>query len=57
MLGIFERIPLGVRYMVLSAFGFALMAVCVKLVSSRGIPVLEIVMFRSIVSIVLSIWT
>jgi drug/metabolite transporter (DMT)-like permease len=46
--------PLGLRYMLLSAFGFAAMAVCVKLVYSYGIPVLEIVVARSLVSLVLS---
>lgn len=46
--------PLGLRYMLLSAFGFAAMAVCVKLVYSHGIPVLEIVVARSLVSLILS---
>lgn len=46
--------PLGLRYMLLSAFGFAAMAVCVKLAFARGIPVLEIVVARSLVSVVLS---
>ena len=40
--------------MLLSALGFALMAVCVKLVHARGIPVLEIVAARALVSLVLS---
>lgn len=44
------RVTLGARYMVLSAFGFALMGMFVKLVHTRGIPVLEIVAFRSLVS-------
>ncbi len=39
--------------MFLSALGFALMATCVKLVSSLDIPVLEIVAARSLVSIFL----
>jgi drug/metabolite transporter (DMT)-like permease len=43
-------IPDGVRYMFMSAFGFALMAACVKLVSKYGIPVLEIVAARAVVS-------
>ena len=47
-------IPLGVRYMLLSAFGFSIMAACVKLSSQRGIPVLEIVAARALVSLVLS---
>lgn len=46
--------PIGLRYMLLSALGFALMAVCVKLVHARGIPVLEIVAARALVSLVLS---
>lgn len=45
---------IGLRYMLLSALGFALMAVCVKLVHARGIPVLEIVAARALVSLVLS---
>lgn len=40
--------------MLLSALGFALMAATVKLVAARGIPLLEIVAARSIVSLVLS---
>jgi drug/metabolite transporter (DMT)-like permease len=40
--------------MLVSALGFALMAACVKLVSSRGIPLLEIVAARSLVSLVIS---
>ncbi|PIE25214.1 MAG: EamA family transporter [Neptuniibacter caesariensis] len=40
--------------MLLSALGFALMAVCVKSVSGYGIPVLEIVAARAAVSLLLS---
>lgn len=40
--------------MLLSSLGFALMAACVKIVSGLGIPVLEIVAARAIVSLVLS---
>lgn len=47
-------IPLAIRYMLLSALGFALMAACVKAVSAYGIPVLEIVAARALVSLVLS---
>ncbi|MFT5722487.1 MAG: drug/metabolite transporter (DMT)-like permease [Motiliproteus sp.] len=47
-------LPLGLRYMLLSSLGFALMAACVKIVSGLGIPVLEIVAARAIVSLVLS---
>lgn len=45
---------LGMRYMILSAFGFSLMAVCVKLASEQGMPVLEIVAARALVSLILS---
>ncbi len=41
-------------YMLLSALGFALMAACVKEVSALGIPVLEIVAARAIVSGIIS---
>jgi drug/metabolite transporter (DMT)-like permease len=44
----------GARYMLVSALGFALMAACVKLVAARGIPLLEIVAARSLVSLVIS---
>ena len=47
-------LPLAARYMVLSAFGFALMGMLVKLCSARGIPLLEIVAARCLVSVVLS---
>ncbi len=40
--------------MILSAFGFSIMAVCVKLASQQGIPVLEIVAARALVSLALS---
>jgi drug/metabolite transporter (DMT)-like permease len=46
--------PIGVRYMILSALGFALMAICVKSVSTYGIPVFEIVAARAIVSLIIS---
>ncbi len=45
---------MSVWYMLLSALGFALMAACVKEVSGLGIPVLEIVMARAIVSGIIS---
>ena len=48
--------PLALRYALLSAFGFALMSACVKLASQRGIPVLEIVAARAVVSLLLSYW-
>ena len=48
------QLPPGPRYMLLSALGFALMAACVKLCANRGIPLMEIVAARSIVSLLLS---
>ena len=44
----------SVQFMLLSALGFALMAACVKAVAAYGIPVLEIVAARAIVSLILS---
>ena len=46
--------PIGARYMTLSALGFSLMAVCVKEVSTYGIPVLQIIAARAIVSLIIS---
>ena len=46
--------PMSVWYMLISALGFSLMAACVKEVSSLGIPVLEIVAARAIVSAIIS---
>ena len=51
---VMTAIPVGVRYMLLSALGFALMATCVKSVSHRGIPVLEIVAARALISACIS---
>lgn len=45
---------LCVYYALVSALGFALMSACVKLASARGIPVLEIVAARALVSVLLS---
>lgn len=47
-------VPAGIRYMLLSALGFALMTTCVKYVSTYGIPVYEIVAARALVSLVIS---
>ena len=47
-------IPAGARYMILSALGFAFMGMFVKLAYADGIPVLEIVAARSLVSALLS---
>lgn len=47
-------IPLGARFMLLSALGFALMSSTVKYVSQVGIPVFEIVAARAAVSLIIS---
>ncbi len=47
-------IPVGVRFMMLSALGFSLMSACVKLASARGIPLMEIVAARALVSLAIS---
>jgi len=49
-----QRLPLGARYMVVSALAFSVMSLFVKLVGEKGIPVLEIVAARSVVSLVIS---
>jgi len=49
-----SNIPVGVRYMLMSALAFALMSSGVKLVSTYGIPVFEIVAARAIVSLIIS---
>jgi drug/metabolite transporter (DMT)-like permease len=49
-----NQVPLGIRYIVLSALGFALMTSFVKLVNNYHIPVFEIVAVRAFVSLVLS---
>lgn len=49
-----DSIPVAVRYMLLSALGFALMAASVKAVSGYGIPVMEIVAARAIISLAIS---
>ena len=43
-------------FMVISALGFSLMALCVKLASLRGFPVLELIAARAMVSLILSYW-
>ena len=50
----FNQIPVGIRFMLLSALGFALMSACVKYVSTYGIPVFEIVAARALVSLIIS---
>ena len=50
----FLAVPVGVRFMVMSAFGFAMMGVFVKWLSQENIPVLQIVAARALVSLLLS---
>ncbi len=50
----FQRLPLGARYMIVSALAFSVMSLFVKLVGEKGLPVLEIVAARSVVSLVIS---
>lgn len=54
MNALFLTLPPSVRYMLLSGMGFALMAVCVKLASQQGLPLLEIIAARALVSLALS---
>ena len=49
-----RTIPLSVRYMVLSALCFALLGATVKATNMRGIPVLEILAARALISSLLS---
>ncbi|MFT6141737.1 MAG: drug/metabolite transporter (DMT)-like permease [Psychromonas sp.] len=50
-----NSVPISAWYMLLSALGFALMAACVKIANTAyGIPVLEIVAARAIVSAIIS---
>ncbi|KEA64154.1 Permease of the drug/metabolite transporter (DMT) superfamily [Marinobacterium lacunae] len=47
-------LPLSARYMLVSSLGFALMGACVKAAGASGLPVLEIVAVRALISLVLS---
>lgn len=50
-----NALPISAWYMLLSAFSFALMAVCVKIANTNyQIPVLEIVAARAFVSVIIS---
>lgn len=51
---ILSKIPVAIRYILLSASGFAMMSTCVKTVAGDGIPVLEIISARALVSLLLS---
>ncbi|MEY4640523.1 MAG: hypothetical protein RLZZ227_517 [Pseudomonadota bacterium] len=44
----------GILYMLLASFFFALMALCVRLLSN--IPVLEVIFFRAVISALLCLW-
>ncbi len=54
MPNVVAKIPIGARYMILSALAFSVMGLFVKAAGAKGIPVLEIVTARSLVSLVLS---
>ncbi|MGF1681378.1 DMT family transporter [Photobacterium minamisatsumaniensis] len=49
-----NQIPPGLKFMLLSALGFSLMAACVKLVSVSGMPLFQIVAARALVSLLIS---
>jgi drug/metabolite transporter (DMT)-like permease len=49
-----KTLSLGVRYMLFAGFVFTLMKVCVKLVPH--IPAIEIILFRSLISLVISVY-
>lgn len=51
---LFFSIPLSARYMLMSAIGFSLMGAFVKVAFAQGIPVLEIVAARAVISALLS---
>jgi drug/metabolite transporter (DMT)-like permease len=46
------NLPAGVRYMLLATFLFSLMKVCVKMIPD--IPAVEIILFRSVISFIIS---
>ncbi|MEM9266449.1 MAG: DMT family transporter [Cyanobacteria bacterium P01_F01_bin.13] len=49
-----SAIPIAIRYILLSAIGFAMMSTCVKTVAGYDIPVLQIIAARASVSLLLS---
>ena len=51
---LFFSLPLSARYMLMSVVGFSLMGAFVKVAFAQGIPVLEIVAARALISAVLS---
>jgi drug/metabolite transporter (DMT)-like permease len=50
-----DGVPSGIRYMAIGAFWFSVMSVFVKL-AGRTVPSMEIVMYRGLVTLVLSYW-
>lgn len=46
----------GPRYMAISALAFALMGSLVKLAGEMGVPLLQIIFVRAVISVVLSLW-
>ena len=48
------RVPLGIRYILLSSLGFSAMGALVKLTSQTGLPILEIIAARALISLILS---
>lgn len=54
VLSLLQKAPLGIRYVLMSAMGFAVMSSLVKLVSVHGIPIFEIVAARALVSLIIS---
>lgn len=48
-------VPSGIRYMAIGAFWFSVMSVLVKL-AGRTVPSMEIVMYRGLVTLLLSYW-
>lgn len=49
-----NRLPASARFMLLSSLGFALMSACVKAVGNTGLPLMEIVAARALISLVIS---
>lgn len=50
----FNTLPRSARFMLLSSLGFACMSACVKAVGTSGLPILEIVAARALISLVIS---
>ena len=46
----------GPRYMILSALAFAVMGILVKMAGGAGIPLLEIILARAVISVLLSLY-